>query len=77
MVMADPPGAGVIGETTPEGALELRLDESAALLTLRWGWRTVPAEGGVTMINGGRRIEITDLSRGIGSGWLVTSASCV
>ena len=66
-----------VGEPSPEAALERWLDQGASPLTPRFGWVPRPADGFVFMINGAREIESSDLSRGSGSGWMVTATNCV
>jgi hypothetical protein len=68
---------GAVGEPSPEAALERWLDQGASPLTPRFGWVSRPADGFVFMINGAREIEISDLSSGSGSGWMVTATNCV
>ncbi|GAB3753534.1 hypothetical protein GCM10028864_32230 [Microlunatus parietis] len=68
--------AGAVGEPTPEAALEVWLETGASPLAPRTGWTTRRENGLLYKINGPHRVEISDLSRGGGSGWLVTGSNC-
>ncbi|MFC7623506.1 hypothetical protein [Microlunatus sp. GCM10028923] len=68
--------AGAVGEPTPEAALELWLATGASPLAPRTGWTTARENGLLYKVNGPHRVEISDLSRGGGSGWMVTGSNC-
>lgn len=66
---------GAVGEPTPEAAFQ-RWRAEYRVPTPHFGWTAVPRDGAIDMINGRWRVEILELARARGSGWLVTQATC-
>ncbi len=67
---------GAVGEPTPEAALQRWLDESASMVTPRFGWTSSRRDGFVFMSVGSHEVEISDLTQARGTGWMVTAATC-
>jgi hypothetical protein len=66
---------GAVGEDSPEAAFQ-RWRAESGIPTPHFGWEAVPRDGVIEMINGRWKVEVFDLTRASGSGWLVTQSTC-